>query len=106
MLAAGAISRSFSTIATESWRLCDSGRGLLSIWRMFMRKVPSVSRKSFSVLDETRAITDALIKLNGVVVDFVCQLVHTKHPATFRVRIYMLDQCAADTTATRIVRNK
>src|SRR3954454_8032957 len=36
MLAPGATSRSFSTIAPESWRLCDSGRGLQSTWRMFI----------------------------------------------------------------------
>jgi hypothetical protein len=36
-------------------------------------------------------------------VGFVRQPVHTGHPATFRIRIDMLDQRAADAAATRIV---
>ena len=64
------------------------------------------SETIFWVLDETRAISDAVVKLHGVMVGFVRLPVHTGHPPTSRTRIDMLDQCAADAATTLIVRNK
>lgn len=51
-------------------------------------------------MDETRAIRNAVVKLPGVMVEFVRQPVHAGGPSTSRIRIDMLDQRAADTAAT------
>jgi hypothetical protein len=60
----------------------------------------------FSVLDERRAIRDAVVKLHGDMVGFVRQPVHTGRATTFCIRIDMLDQGAADAAATSVGRNK
>jgi hypothetical protein len=57
-------------------------------------------------VDETRAISDAVVKLPGVMVGSCVSQYTRDAPRRSRIRIDMLDQRAADAAATRIVRNK
>ena len=66
----------------------------------------SVSGTLFSVLDERRAIRDAVVKLHGGMVGFVRQPVRPGRATTSCIRIDMLDQRPADALAASIGRNK